>query len=234
MEITESRWLEAQRAEAGYWADAGHSSQHILYELTEHCQEIVPNLLRVLEGKSCLKAIEIGVGALGIGFLAVYAKPYCSEIVGIEPLPVQCIELYDKDLENYAKALQSRVKMFKERAEQLPFETEDFNLACCINVLDHTNRPCSILDEILRVTKKKGISILAVHTRSLLVRFKWRVQKIMRMESLQMIAHPHTFNWYKLNKQLQKSWTIRWQNRPSVFQRLLGFATLSVWILEKQ
>jgi SAM-dependent methyltransferase len=217
VEITESRWLEAQKAEAAYWADAGHSSRHILYELTEHCQEIVPNLLRVLEGKSGLKAIEIGVGALGIGFLAVYAKPHCSEIVGIEPLPVQCIELYDKDLKNYAKALQSRVKMFRERGEKLPFDTGDFDLACCINVLDHTNRPCSILDEILRVTKRKGVFVLAVHTRSLLVRFKWRIQKIMRMESLQTIALPHTFSWNKLNKQLQESWTIRRQNRPSVF-----------------
>jgi SAM-dependent methyltransferase len=232
--ITDERWMQAQKAETDYWAHVSQNQWHVLYELTEHYQAIVPILKRFLQGRSNLRAIEVGVGGLGIGFLAVYAHSYCKQIVGIEPLPVQNIALDDKDLERYTRSLQSRVEIRRQKAKHLPFENETFDLACCINVLDHTHDPYMILGEVNRVLNGGGVLVLSVHTRSWLVRLKWRIQKALKVESEQAGAHPYTFGWGHLNARINESWRVLWQNKPSAFGRFVGLASFSIWVLEKK
>lgn len=232
--ITEERWKLAQQGEAAYWAGSGRNRGQVLYELAEHCGFILPRLKPILAGKHDLHAVEIGVGGLGIGFLAAQANEHCSRIAGVEPLPVEPIELEDKALHAYARELQSRVEVVRAKGEALPFGDESFDLACCINVLDHTHDPYDVLAEVRRVTRRTGLFILAVHTRSTLVRLKWRITSALGMESEQQAKHPHTFSWSKLNRRLKKcGWKVVSQSRHSFLRRLFGFATLSVWILAK-
>ena len=94
--ITEQRWEKAQEGEAAYWSGCGRNAWHILHELTEHCKYVVPHLKPILEGRNDLDAVEIGVGCLGIGFLAVHADKHCRRIVGDEPLEIESIELEDE------------------------------------------------------------------------------------------------------------------------------------------
>ena len=232
--INEEQWKRAQTAEAANWADSGRNAWRLLHELTEH-SEIAKNLLLCLEGKKKIRALEVGIGPLGIGFLAVHMAPYISKIVAIEPLPILGIDLDDKALENYAKTLQSRVEVVRARGEKVPFPDESFDVTCCINVIDHAQAPDKILAEICRVTKAGGIFIFGVSTLSFLGRLKWRLLRAKKPNAFLFVAHPHIYSWKQICKKFIAAggWSMVWENRPSVLRRIAGHSLMSFWVLER-
>ena len=80
--INEKRWQNAQIAENNYWANVTSKRAGILNELTEHVSDILP-LLKDCFNHNSLKGIEIGIGSLGIGFLAVYFHQYFSKFLSL-------------------------------------------------------------------------------------------------------------------------------------------------------
>ncbi len=231
--ISEKQWKEAQSSEASNWADTGHNSWRLLYELTEH-SEVAKRLHGYLCGKKALRALEVGVGPLGIGFLAVHMAPYFSKIIGVEPLSTLEIDLEDKALQNYARTLQSRVEAVKAKGENIPFDDESFDVTACINVIDHAHAPNDILTEIRRVTKSGGIFILGVNTLSFLGRMKWRLLRAGKPNAFLFVAHPYIYGWAQIYKKLRASnWSTLWKNRPLTFERVAGHGRMSFWILER-
>jgi ubiquinone/menaquinone biosynthesis C-methylase UbiE len=233
--INEEQWKKAQTAEAANWADSGRNAWRLLHELTEH-SEVAKSLYVCLDGKKKLRALEVGVGPLGIGFLAVHVAPYVSKIVAIEPLPILGIDLDDKALENYARTLQSRVEVVNAKGEKIPFPDESFDVTCCINVIDHAHAPDKIHAEISRVTKVGGILIFGVNTLSFLGRVKWRLLRAKKPNAFLFVAHPYIYGWKQICKKFQagEGWSTAWENRPSIFQRVAGNGTMSFWILERK
>ncbi len=71
-------------------------------------------------------------------------------------------------------------------AESIPIMDETFDVITCVNVLDHTNEPLSILNEIKRLLKPNGLFFLSVDTRK---------------PAETSIVHPHAIN---------KSQILRW------------------------
>jgi len=231
--ITQDRWNAAQTAEAANWQDAASRSSRVLYELTEH-SEAAKVLDTYLGGKEDLDGLEVGIGPLGTGFLAVHAAGYFGRIIGLEPLPILDVNLADKALQEYVRAIQSRVEVVQAKGEAIPFGDETFDVTCCINVIDHAQHPDAILEEIRRVTKCGGIFVFGVNTLSLLGRIKWRVLRWMRPDKFLFVAHPHIYGWGQMSRQLRgQSLTMLWDNKPSLWQRMAGHGRMSFWILER-
>jgi SAM-dependent methyltransferase len=228
------RWHEAQQAEAQYWAGTLQSPYQALMELSEHDRQAATRLPNFLADKAKLAAIEIGVGPMGIGFLSVYAADKCSRIVGIEPLPILPLELPDAALSQYLRALRDRVQIVQAKAEKLPLEDNSFDLACCINVLDHTDMPAAVLAELGRVVRPGGLLVLAVHTRSWLGLCKWQIVRRMHAQELFYRAHPHAFLWGQLQGRLQGLWNLLWCDRPCALERWVGHQRMSTWILQRR
>jgi SAM-dependent methyltransferase len=226
-------WKRAQAAEAGYWSGAGESIARVLHELAEDSEVLAEELPKVLEGRSVRRALEIGVGPLGIGFLAAYAHSLTCEITAVEPLPIQEITVDDPELRTYAQALQHRVLRHQGVGESLPFEVSSFDLVCCVNVLDHTADPEQVLRETLRVTRPGGIFALCVDTRSVAAQGKWQVVRRTRRSQWYFEAHPHSWMWDTLHGRLSRDWVVLWCDRPARGDRLLGHMRLSTWILQR-
>ena len=234
MTISGGRWQQAQKAELQYWRGSGTRTYRILNELVEHYSVVAEQIERFLPPKNGLDAVEIGVWGLGIGFLAVHTHRHFQRIIGVEPLPTENISVDDPAPEDYARTLQSRVQVVRSVGETLPFEGESFDVACCINVLDHTRSPTAILREIGRVTRRGGIFILGVHTKSLLDRAGWRVLRALHARNPLYIAHPHIYSWNHLSAAVRAyGFSTLWANRPSMLRRLACRTVMSFWLLQK-
>ena len=232
--VSQDRWKQAQAAEAEYWADTAGSVYQSLHELTEHYQQAAGRVAEMLAGRSGLEAIEIGIGPMGIGFLQVYAAANCSRIVGVEPLEIGPLAMEDPALVEYLRALRARAEVLRIRAENLPMAPASFDLACCINVLDHTGQPWAVTAELARVVRQGGLLVLAVHTRSSLGRCKWQIDRRLHRQNLFYRAHPHAFLWRQVDARLRKDWDVQWCDRPGLRDRLLGHQVMSTWILKRR
>lgn len=231
--ITAERWSVAQCAEAADWAEAGTNGWRLIHELTEHAGVAEP-LHDYLRDKKGLKALEVGVGPLGIGFLAVHAHSYMAEIVGVEPLPILQIAQKDEALQTYARALQSRVKVIQVKGEDLPFEDDSFDITSCINVIDHTHLPGQVLEQIGKVTKNGGLFVFGVGTLSFLGRLQWRLRRALQPNDHLYAAHPYIYSWGAMQSQLVRAgWSVLWDNRPSLSQRVFGHGRMSLWIAKR-
>jgi len=234
MAITQDRWQAAQAVEAENWARTGLDEYRFIHELAEH-SDVAPRLRALLRGKEHLNALEVGVGPLGIGFLAVHLKASLCHITGIEPLPILEAGFRDQALAAYAKKLQSRVSVVRGKGENLPFPDEAFDLTCCINVLDHSHVPDAILEQIRRVTKRCGLCVLGVNTLSFLGRIKWHFLRMANPHLPGFVMHPYVYGWGTLRKTLvEGGWEVMWANRPSAAKRLAGHAQMSFWILQRR
>ncbi len=232
--VTDGRWNAAQTAEAANWEAVASQPSRVLYELTEHSRA-AGILRRHLSDKEELDGMEVGIGPLGTGFLAVHMAPLLGVIVGVEPLPMLDVCLRDKALQEYVDAIRSRVRFVQAKGEDLPFDSETFDLTCCINVVDHAQHPDAILEEIRRVTNTEGTFIFGVNTLSFLGRAKWRALRWMKPNNFLFVAHPHIYGWAHMNAKLNaQGWKVTWANRPSLRQRLAGHGRMSFWILCKR
>jgi SAM-dependent methyltransferase len=188
----------------------------------------------MLSGRTGLSAIEIGVGPMGVGFLSVYVGEHCGRIVGVEPLPIAPPAIADAGLAAYLQALRGRVQILQAKAEQLSLADASFDLACCINVLDHTDAPEKVLVELARLVRPGGLLALAVHTRSVLGLGKWQIDRRLHAGDLFYRAHPHAFLWPHVARLLRPQWETIWCDRPRSKERAVGHQRMSSWILRKR
>lgn len=234
MPITDAAFAQAQKEELGNWQhDAGKSSR-VLHELTEHAE--VGEALRQIAGSARFdRTLDVGVGPYGLGFIAVHLADIAPRIDGIEPLPRLTLDLPDRVLTDYVHAIQQRVNYIQSTAEKMPLDSSTYDLATCINVIDHTQDPESIIREISRVLKPSGLLVFGVNTLSTLGEIKWKINRRRRPNDFMFIAHPHTYQWASADRLVQSiPGEILWTNRPNLRARFAGHALMSFWIIRRR
>lgn len=232
MSISDTAFEQAQEQELVNWEKDTSNCTRILYELVEHSSISGP--LRKFLSSDPQKALEVGVGCFGLGFLAPHMHDAVDSIDGIDPLPRLDINLPDEDLQRYVDAIRGRVNYIQTPGESLPFDDESFNLVACINVVDHAQSPTSILEEIHRVLKPGGLLAFSVSTLSVLGEWKWKVDRRRRPDYWLYMAHPHTYVWPRADQMLRDIFSeVLWHDRPSLRTHWAGRGRMSYWVLRK-
>lgn len=162
------RWQRAIRAERDFWAKHPRTVQSRA-EWNALLQEYFHLDLDVFRGQTTL---EVGCGLFGL------IHVIDAELaIGIDPL---------LQSEFYAEHPQVAWRI-RGVGEYLPFGDRIFDVCVCMNVLDHTIDPPTVIDEIARVLKTGGTCLLWINTiRTAVQRFK---SLVARFDT----PHPHHF-----------------------------------------
>ena len=170
-----SRWTSAQRSEKHYW-----NSRKEWINDDDRNKMFWEEMLKEGYGLSYdffkdKKVLEIGCGPAGIIFSIDNAK----ERVGLEPLDITNL-LNDPSKKDVVK---------KGTGENLHYSDKSFDIVLCFNVLDHTNNPSKVLNEIYRVLAENGEFLLWIHV--LKQRYKFLKPILNKLDS----PHPHHFTY---------------------------------------
>lgn len=201
-----TRWKLAQEYEANWW----QSYHGELEWYREFSASIVSELKPYMAISPEAKMLEIGSGAAGALTFIDSEHKYA-----VDPLE----EMYAGN-KQWQKFRDPRVKYYKAMGEDLPFETDFFDLIIIDNVLDHCENPDLVISEMDRVLKFGGFIFFRQNLYS-----SWG--KLMRsaMELLLIDkGHPFTFKRKELLRKFEnKNWQI-----PSITDS--GYA--GTWIRE--
>jgi SAM-dependent methyltransferase len=128
---------------------AGSLEQATL-ELVEHAAAVRSRIERVRPIDVSARVLEVGSGAHGLIFFLGL-----ENAVGVDPLA----DIYPALFPEW----QRRAKTLRGYGEALPFEDASFDLVVSDNVIDHAERPETILTEIARVLRPGGTLYFTVH-----------------------------------------------------------------------
>jgi len=109
--------------------------------------ELIEQLVNSTNKEERLKILDIGCGTGGVS--EIFNKDH--NVIGLDS---------DKDAIEFASKRGIKVK--RGNAENLPFEKESFDIVLCLDVIEHTNDDKKVVNEIYRVLKKGGNTIIAV------------------------------------------------------------------------
>ncbi len=233
MSVSSEQFAHAQEQELVNWEKDTANVSRILYELVEH-STIAGPLRKHLPAQPSAKALEVGIGCFGLGFLAPHLSDCVESIDGLDPLPRLEIDLPDAGLQAYVDDLRSRVNYVQTAGETMPFDTDTYDLVACINVVDHAQSPESILKEIHRVLKPGGLLAFSVSTLSTLGELKWKFNRWRRPEEWLFVAHPHTYQWPRADAMLRSLFpNVLWHDKPSLSKQLAGHGRMSYWLVQK-
>ncbi len=162
--ITKERWQQAQDVETKYWQNVRNNAVEFLrilhekYLFVQNIAKYCPNAISPPNTNNG-NALEIGIGSLGIGVISLLEPQGYWHITGVDPQPkIEPGNLPAPLLAFYFKLMEQKLSYLQIGAENLPFESNYFDLAACYNVLDHTHNPYAILKEIYRVLRPGVIS----------------------------------------------------------------------------
>lgn len=183
--MVEKRWNEAQKYEKKWWDSKKKEIITTFY--ANFAEKLIDDLDGILEIKLDTSVLEIGSGAAGtITYINSNVK------YAIDPL-----EYYYSTIEAFTKNRDSRVKYFTAKGEELPFESEKFDLIIIDNVLDHCSDPMKVISEMRRTLKKGGIIYFRQNTYHIWGLF---VRTLMEKISFDK-GHPFTFTKKYLENQ---------------------------------
>lgn len=192
MNVTESEFEQAQKCELANWEKDASNVTRIIYELEEHSGAIEP-LRQISKGRRYERALEVGVGCYGLGFLGVHFFDQIDHLDGVDPLPRLTLNLNDPLLQAYVDGVQSRVQYRQARGEALMAEDATYDLVASVNVVDHARDPAAIVSEIDRVLKPGGHFLFGVNTLSWAGEIKWKLNRWRNPDAWLFRAHPHTY-----------------------------------------
>jgi SAM-dependent methyltransferase len=192
-QVGRSRWLNAQKYEQAFWerlgADiaVGAEAQLEWYNWrARRLEERLAGLPNVRTDNG--KVLEIGCGPIGIiNFLS------SRDRVAVDPL-----EHFYRRTPSLVSLRQPGVTYLTGTGEQLPVKTGSCALVIIDNVIDHTQAPGRILDEIRRVLQPYGSLYLSVN-----VHTRWGALLHRALAALQIDpGHPYTFTSSSLRRLL--------------------------------
>jgi len=181
---THERWEKAQAYERKHWehkAESIHAHKDDLTWYKWRADRLVALLAEhaPISNLDQAEILEIGSGPVGMAsFLPG------RQVHAIDPL----CDFYTSrpDLTHNRNP---RVRYVNGGAEQLPWESGKFALVVIDNVIDHTQDPGRVLDEIVRVLAAKGVLYLSVN-----VRTRWGLMMRKLMERFEVDkGHPHSY-----------------------------------------
>jgi SAM-dependent methyltransferase len=180
-----SEWGEAQRHEAAVWKEWGDepviSLQRRAHMLAAYCfldaQADVELERRTL--------LEIGAaGAPVISFLPAKRRLF------VDPLLAEIQDLFKQQYEG----LGGSAEFYSSPAEDLHFIVDgSIDAAFCLNVLDHTQHPITILQQLHRKLAPNGRLLLSVDCYSAVWLGLRRLRLAVRGKTKNDILHPHHF-----------------------------------------
>jgi len=185
--VNQKRWSKAQAYERAHWqkiADkiiAGTMGQLSWYEWK--AGEFEKRIAKYLDfsNKENCKVLEIGSGPIGIVDFLQWGKRYA-----IDPLE----DFYSKN-RVLIQLRNNAVTYLRGQGENLPFEDKEFSMVIIDNVIDHTQSPKRVLEEIDRVLKDSGLMFFTVN-----IHTKWGALLHSLAGLLQIDkGHPHTFSY---------------------------------------
>lgn len=227
-------FAQAQKAELDNWIKDTANVTRIIQELAEHSEISYP-LRGLTKNRRFPRALEVGVGCYGLGFLACHFSDRIDRLDGLDPLPRLDLNLKDPDLQHYTQILRERVNYLVGMGEKLPFDSASFDLAASVNVVDHAQDPEKILTEMNRVLKPGGLFVFGVNTLSTLGEIKWKIGRRRNPKKFLYVAHPHTFQWSRADAMVRRvvPGKVIWRNKPSRLTAFAGHGRMSFWIVTK-
>jgi len=199
--IPAERWQLAQAVEERYWERVRNDATEflrILHEKYRFIQSITQNCPEAIAPPHARpgQALEIGIGSLGIGVVSLLEPQEAWHITGVDPQPrLQPGRLPAPLLAFYEKLMQRDLIYVQTAAEKLPFDSSQFDLAACYNVLDHTHNPYAIIRETYRVLRPGGYFLLGLDALSLA---SWLRHKFF----IEDLAHPYKFLVWQVERLL--------------------------------
>lgn len=199
-----TRWEKAQKCELDWWKS--HKGNADWYR---SCAELVEAEVNpYLQIDKDTKILEIGSGPAGpITFLNSKNK------YAIDPL-----EYYFSSIKSYTDIRDPSVKYTTGKGEELPYESNFFDLIIIDNVLEHCENSEKVLDEIERAIKLGSVIFIRQHT------YQWWGKQIRSLvESLQMDkAHAFTFT----EKQMEDEF----KNRGWIIRKKIAYSYFKIWL----
>jgi ubiquinone/menaquinone biosynthesis C-methylase UbiE len=200
-----NRWFAAQKQEKHYWENVarrisnGAISQLDWYEWRAGELHKLLAKLKIKPFSNNPKILEIGSGPIGIiNYLDHGIR--CA----IDPL-----EDYYKTNPTLIKLRNNEVCYLKGSGENLPFRNGKFSLIILDNVIDHTQDPEVVLEEIYRTLDKNGIMYLSVNVHTSYGAILHKILTISKIDT----KHPHTYTLKCVGKVMKKSgFTILYEN----------------------
>lgn len=148
------KWNNAQREEIIFWSVQNYP---LIKEYRDR-YKIFDSIIDEKKNLDDYKVIDIGCGA--IAYSVVF--------------PFKDLTLYDSLISEYLNLPDGKqnIGKFKDKymfaqgkTEQIGFLSETFDMAICLNMLDHTEDPEKSLSEICRIIKKDGLLLLSCDMR---------------------------------------------------------------------
>lgn len=189
--ISKKRWLKAQNYEKLFWLKNRKNFNNIDVErnLKNDVKRIKKETKPYLRLNKTSKILQIGPGYKDIINFWDIGKKFA-----IDPL----MNFYFKNF----PIKKNKIEFTKERAENLPYNSEYFDMILINNVLDHTQNPEKILSEIYRTLKKGGIMYLEVDTFSKILALIRFFAELLQIGDK---AHPHTFTCNQIDNLLKRN-----------------------------
>lgn len=103
---------------------------------------------RYISNWRSLKVLDVGCGG---GFTCEFLAHKGAQVTGIDQ-SLACIEAASQ----HAKQANLKINYKQGEAEQLPFADQTFDVAICVDVLEHVHSPQQTITEINRVLKPGG------------------------------------------------------------------------------
>ncbi len=141
------RQLEYQRRKAA--RARGREAQYVA-AMRERSARVRATLEAVRPIPPDARVLEVGSGAHGLIFYFGTTRG-----VGLDPLAAHYAELFP--------AWQRRAQTIAAHGEALPFADRSFDVVLCDNVVDHAERPASIVKELARVLAPSGLLYFTVN-----------------------------------------------------------------------
>lgn len=171
------RWILAQKFEVEEWKNQPNITENEFNESRRKYGTYLTELESQLGVQDDWKILDVGCNATCVSGIIKKGSHY-----GIDPLADEL-------------NLQERVPNFEIKnasGEEIPYQTETFDLVVCINVIDHTRDPKKVMEEIKRVIVKDGYLIISVYTYNRFICLMRIIAE--QIPGLRNIGHPHTFS----------------------------------------
>ena len=175
--ISQARWRAAQALEESEWNYQGIVEAE-WQEIVKKYQKIFTELEHSLELTQDTMILDVGCGPTIITRLFKQGRRYA-----FDPL------LYN--LSHAQTIAHDHTNLMTARGEEMPFAASCFDVAVCRNVLDHTQHPYQVLEEMRRTAKPNAKYFISLYTYAPFITFVKKIGE--RISLLRNVAHPFTF-----------------------------------------
>jgi SAM-dependent methyltransferase len=219
-------WDAAQAEEFRTWKN----SISVVPERVFHALESAAALNEFIRSHGIAhgRSVEVGIGPLGLGWVAVFGEGSPEDLIGFDPLPRIDSSTGIAALDEFVSRLQQRVTYVQGRAEDRLLPSGSFDLVVCDNVIDHTERPDGVLAECRRLVKEHGTLVFGVNVFSTIGYQKWvHYSRRRHPHESNTVLHPHSYTERTADELVARNrWRVVAREAGSTAQRLLGHSYL--------